>query len=90
MYHMAGNFHGVLIFVVHSPVTKLSIHTCTAISAEGRPTRGTVKTSWQCCRTAPSNKLSLRHHCHLADGIFNSRVTLVHAIHRHTRGRGVE
>ena len=59
----------------------MKINACTAIHAEGRPTGGVGNTLWQHDpQLFRVTKLSLCHHCHLADGTFNSRDTLVHAI----------
>ena len=53
---------------------------CTAICAEGgRQGHGqNIVAAWP--EAIQSNELSLCHHCHPADGTFDSRDTLVHAI----------
>ena len=81
---MAGNFCGVLIFAVHSPVMKIPSNTCTTLCAEGRPTGGMAKTSWQCdlqpFRVTKCLFVATVIHCHPVDGAFDSRDTIIHAI----------
>ena len=50
------------------------------LCAEGGPTGGRAKHCGCSCSMDPSNELSLCCHCHLADGAFDSRDTLVHAV----------
>ena len=75
LYHMVGNFHGVLIslllwFIRQSrklPSTKINV--CTAVCAEGGLTGAWPKHRGSVAHTVLNNKLSL---CRPADGVFDS------------------